>query len=460
MRALIRLAGIGVVGTALFYIASIHGQMLSRPQAVGVVLVVAALAMSLALLAWLASGTGRADGRDAGSPRARPLVRAMWVGVTAYAFVGVVTFFTMLSTSEPDGTPYHNDAIALNQCAVELLLEGKNPYSQLDIFACYDELGIGPDRTTPLQRGLFSGIESYPTDQQLWNAWQLRRMAPETSLEFEWRPSYPALAFLLLVPPVVLGIDPNHLSAALLLLGMALVLVRTERTARGLMLTALLGSIVVIAWTIGGSSDLLYAIPLLAAWMWRERRWSALLLAIACATKQLAWFVAPFYLMQVAATRGWGEAARRLGMVALVFAVTNAPFALADPSAWIAGVTTPIREPMFPRGSGLVFLSTGGVLPLAPAALYAALEAASALVMLVVAWRARRSSPEVGLVLAFIPLFFAWRSLFSYFFLLPLFAAAAVARMPLGLPEPERIEAAGGVALVDGPRRPADARAA
>ena len=49
-----------------------------------------------------------------------------------------------------------------------------------------------------------------------------------------------------------------------------------------------------------------------------------------------------------------------------------------------------------------------------------------------IAWRTRHTSPEIGIALALIPLFFAWRSLFSYFFLLPLFAYAGLVRMPLG----------------------------
>lgn len=70
-----------------------------------------------------------------------------------------------------------------------------------------------------------------------------------------------------------------------------------------------------------------------------------------------------------------------------------------------------------------------------------------------IAWRHRRTSPEVGIVLAYLPLFFAWRSLFSYFYLLPLFAAAAVARMPLGALEREVAQRLGAVSLADlGPR--------
>src|SRR5947207_2621128 len=64
-----------------------------------------------------------------------------------------------------------------------------------------------------------------------------------------------------------------------------------------------------------------------------------------------------------------------------------------------------------------------------------------------------RTSPEIGAVLAVIPLFFAWRSLFSYFFLLPLFAFAAVARMPLGDLVVERARRFGALTIFAAPRR-------
>jgi len=49
--------------------------------------------------------------------------------------------------------------------------------------------------------------------------------------------------------------------------------------------------------------------------------------------------------------------------------------------------------------------------------------------------------------LALVPLFFAWRSLFSYFFVILLFAAVAIARMPLGDLTPQRAQAAGALTL-------------
>ena len=457
MRALIRLAGVGIVGMAMHYIAATQSALLTKPNQGAAVITVVGLALALLLLVMITSGTGAEDGRRVATGVPRWLVRAVWLAVTVYAFVGIGTFAAMLGQKQPDATPYHNDAIAIQQCAAQLVVRGQDPYRSLDLFSCYDGLGIGPDRTTPLRRGMFADVPVYPTDAQLDAAWDARRADPGSNVEFEWRPSYPALAFLLMVPWVVLGLDPNHLSVILLVIGMTLVLLRAEPRARGLVLTALLSSIVVIAWTIGGSLDLLYAIPLLAGWLWRERRWSAAAFGVAMATKQLAWFALPYYLVQVVVARGKREALVRSAIAAAIFLVSNAPFIAGDPGAWFAGVTTPVLEPMFARGAGVVFLSTGGPLSLAPALVYTVAESVAIVVCLVIGWRTRRSSPELGLVLAFVPLFFAWRSLFSYFFLLPLFAAASIARMRLEVPEAEGVEDAGAIAIVHGPRRPAAA---
>ena len=145
--------------------------------------------------------------------------------------------------------------------------------------------------------------------------------------------------------------------------------------------------------------------------------------------------------------------ASRGAIAAGLFALVNAPFVLWDAQAWWLGLVTPVAEPMFPRGTGLVFLSTSGALPLLPATAYLALEVVTAVAVVALAWWRRRASPELGVVLAMVPLFFGWRSLFSYFFLLPLFAAAGVARMPLGEIEPDAAREAGAVTVFAVPAR-------
>src|SRR3954463_14123627 len=95
-------------------------------------------------------------------------------------------------------------------------------------------------------------------------------------------------------------------------------------------------------------------------------------------------------------------AVRPAAITAAIFLATNLPFIAWHPAAWLAGVLTPVVEPMFPRGSGVAFLATNAGLPLLPATAYLAMEAVAMLACLVIAWRSRRTSPEIGIALALI----------------------------------------------------------
>jgi hypothetical protein len=452
VRALSRIAAAAVAGAALYFAGIVNSIILTHPGRGGVGVVVLAIALAIAILLLAVAGTGRGDAVTP-MPGRSWIVRGVWGFVCVMALVGLGWLVEMPRQHSADWTPYHNDAIALNECAARLVLQGRDPYTDLDVFACYGTLGIGPDRTTPLRRGAFAGVAVYPTDDQLDQVWDQRANGVGANEEFVWRPSYPALSFLVLLPMAALGWDTNYLYVTCLLVAMALIVVRSPRTLRPFVLTALLGASSLAAFTVGGSSDLLYALPIVIAWMYRDRKWAFVPLGIALATKQIAWFFAPFWLIAVVTERGWRAGARDLAIAAGIFAVTNLPFMVRDPQAWIAGIVTPVVEPMFARGAGLIFLFTNGGLPLLPVFVYSGLEAIAGIICLVIAWRTRRTSPELGAVLAIVPLFFAWRSLFSYFFLLPLFALAAIARMPLGDLALERARKLGGLTIFAAPSR-------
>src|SRR5438094_4136938 len=440
-----------MAGAGLYFAGILNSIILEHPERPGAPAVVVGVGAAIGLLVYALRGTGEGEART--TTRRLWFLRLTWVFVCVMGLVGISWILGMPRQHSYDWTPYHNDAIALNECAARLVLSGRDPYTDLDLFACYNRLAIGPDRTTPLRRGLFANDVVYPTDQEMDDAWDLRSNGVGTNVEFVWRPSYPSLSFLFLLPVVALGIDTNYLYVACLLAAMALVIWRAPSGLRPFFLTALLGAASLTAFTVGVSSDLLYALPLVVAWIWRDRRWAAVPFGIALATKQIAWFFAPFWIIAVGTERGWRAAARDAAIAAGVFALTNLPFMVHDPQAWLAGILTPLVEPMFARGAGLIFLSTNGGLPLLPAVAYSVAEAVAGTICLVVAWRTRRTSPELGAVLAIVPLFFAWRSLFSYFFLLPLFALAAVARMPLGQLAFERARELGGLTIFAAPSR-------
>jgi uncharacterized membrane protein len=121
----------------------------------------------------------------------------------------------------------------------------------------------------------------------------------------------------------------------------------------------------------------------------------------------------------------------------------NLPFILWNPQAWVAGILAPVADPMFPMGVGLVGLSVTHLLPYLPTWIYTTLEGCAMLGSVVVYWRICRTRPEIAMLLAVLPLFFAWRSLPSYFYCaaFPLFVLMA-AKMPpprfhyVGVPAP------------------------
>jgi hypothetical protein len=75
----------------------------------------------------------------------------------------------------------------------------------------------------------------------------------------------------------------------------------------------------------------------------------------------------------------------------------------------------PMADPMFPDGVGIISLSTMHLLPYLPGTLYTTLEGLAMLGALYRYWRVCDRYPEAVMLLAMVPLFFAWRSLPSYF---------------------------------------------
>jgi len=296
-------------------------------------------------------------------------------------------------------------------------LQGRNPYNDSSILDIARQFKIEPDWTTPLRLGQFANLAEYPTLTEFetaMNADLKTGLAPE----FESKVSYPALSFLTLVPFVLFhdyNVFPFYLLSYLLLICIAWKYTRPELR----LWVLLLGIANVPMWseTYGGSLDTFYILLVVVAWLLHDQRWkSALLLGLAAASKQIAWFFIPFYLLMIWRQHGPLEAMRRLAIAAGVALVFNLPFILWNPQAWLAGVLAPIADPMFPLGAGLISLSLTHLLPFFPTWVYDILEAATMLFMFAWYWRLCRKHPEAVMLLAVLPLIFAWRSLPSYFF--------------------------------------------
>lgn len=354
------------------------------------------------------------------------LALALTLGASA---IGLRQVGVMVAATNQTPPYYPNDGATLDQYAAQQLLDSHNPYVTSDIVAAINQYKQDKSFTTPLRNGPFAthAWTDYPSTDERRAAFPTQASSnPGATPGFESRLSYPALAFIPLVPLVWAGL-PNGvpLTALCWLALVALLVMAAPRDLRLWVGLLALADVPLLNAAGIADPDILYLLPLFAAWRWRERAaLSAVTLGLALAAKQLAWFSAPFYAVLVWREHGWRAALGRLAGAGAVFAALNLPFVLNNPHAWLTGVLAPQLDPMFPLGNGLIRLSLSGVLPLAPAPFYTALELLALAAALIWYWRNCLRAPALGYALAVAPLFFAWRSLTTYFYFTALPALA------------------------------------
>lgn len=188
----------------------------------------------------------------------------------------------------------------------------------------------------------------------------------------------------------------------------------------------------------------LYFPFLLLAWVLPRRHlWlSALFMGIAVAIKQVAWFFIPFYLILLFRTMGLKRTLVVLAIVFGVFLVINVPFIASDPKLWATSILAPMTDNLFPLGIGIITLVTGGLLEIQSPLIFSVLELFIAALAIVWYFRYCTRYPHTGPLLAVLPLFFAWRSLWPYFFYADIIILAAVIINEYGAKSPEQLSAA------------------
>ncbi len=367
-------------------------------------------------------------------------VRAVLSGVVALGLalaVAVTVGVTVAEVGE-GGSPriYISDAAAFNAYNAGLVLRGQNPYTADGQF--WDALRTYPTvGATPLRLGRYADAGPFGPSlaEQVVNDAKAEARTPAMRGP-EFAPaslhSYPALAFLVYVPSVWAGL-PTTMLTSLVFVG-AFVLAAgwgAPRRERSLVALLLLANAGLVFFTLRGSFDVVALLPALLAWRTLDHpKRSAALLGLACAVKQIAWPLVPFYLVSIWRRDGARAALGRLAVLAGAFLVPNLPFLLASPGAWARSLLLPMALPIFPSGVGLVELARAGILPLWPSTVYAALEAITLCALLL--WFARTHAarlPALGLLLGLLPLFVAWHSTGGYFVAIP--ALAVYAALPL-----------------------------
>ncbi len=390
------------------------------------------IAGSLAAL-WMAFHSPSLSGNreQSGSPHRWQRVVLILLLVSTLAGVGELAASTVMGFFMPP--IYRNDGTSLDMNAAILLTEGHDPYVDSNILTVVQRFSILPIWTTPMHAGQFASSATYPTPDQL-SSVLAHDLKTGSAPEFESKVSYPALAFLSLVPFAWLKTNnalPLYLICYALIVFVGWKKVRQEM--RPWLILLALANVSMLTSVLNGILDIQYILFILLVWLLRnERWWSILLLGLACATKQLAWYFLPFYAILIWRHNGLREALARLSVAGAIALAINLPFILWNAHTWLTGVLAPVADPMYPSGVGVVALGLSPLFPLLPATVYTALEVLAMLFCIAWYWRICKSRPEAAMLLAMLPLFFAWRSLPSYFYCvaLPLFILQAARVLP------------------------------
>ena len=359
------------------------------------------------------------------------IIEALFMGLFSYWYVqsGANNNLTRVLTELQEAFRY-NDGTALNQQASENLLAGKNPYAYSNVVTTFLQHNGSVDRLTPLKVGRFADVFPYPTNQQLQQLWDTS--VKDTSRpppELESQVCYPAGSFLLTAPFIAIGITDIRLIYFIYVFG-GIVATFFLLPQKRRFIFAALCLISLEIWNIlavGESGTIIFPFILLA-WILagRHNLASAILMGIAVATRQTAWFFLPFYIIMLWQTSGVKWAGSVIGIIAGVFLLFNGYFIAADARLWVESITSPMTSEMFPLGVGLVSLVTSGLVKIQSSLPFSILELAAFTGAIL--WFARygKKYPDAGPVLSVLPLFFAWRSLWMYFFYITVITCASM----------------------------------
>jgi hypothetical protein len=323
-----------------------------------------------------------------------------------------------------------SDAVALLDQAVDNVFDGKNPYAHSNVVSAVINMDSPYDKTTPLRLGRFAGDFPYPTSAEIHSLWNEAVKTPDiVPVELESKLGYPSGFFLIPALFSFLGVDNIRVIYLLLVVAALAAAIGLAPSRLRLWLAgACLGSLVIWNGIASGLTGSLYFPFLLLAWvLWRRNLWvSAICMGIAVATKQVVWFFLPFYLILLARQLSWRQAAYGAGLVAGVFAAFNLPFIIAGPYLWFDSVVSMMKDALFPSGWGIITLVLQGWVNIESPLLFTIMEATVLIAAVIWYWRNARKYPYLGVLLPVLPLFFDWRSLWTYFLYIDIILLAAV----------------------------------
>jgi hypothetical protein len=323
----------------------------------------------------------------------------------------------------------YNDATALCHQAIENFLAGKNPYAESNIVAAMLEYNVPIEKLTPLKRGIFADVFPYPSNEQLEQLQkEIAENPDEIPPELESGLNYPAGCFLIPSIFILMGINDLRIVYIILLVPALLYVIWISPPKyRLLICVILLTSLELWNSLASGETGFLLFPFLLLGWALLKKKpvASAICIGLAATVKQIAWFFIPFYLILIYKTEGMKKTLQSLSIILLIFISMNVPFIISDPGLWIASIISPMTD-KFPLGVGIVTLVTSGLINIQSPTVFSVIECLVLIAGIIWYYRHCTRYPQAGLLLAVLPLFFAWRSIWPYFFYFDVIIIASI----------------------------------
>ncbi|UCE98312.1 MAG: hypothetical protein JSV74_03030 [Dehalococcoidia bacterium] len=313
----------------------------------------------------------------------------------------------------------YNDSAALCHQAVQNTLDGYNPYEKSNIAKAIVEFNVPVDNITPLRQGEFAEAFPYPEKEKLDEIWQEAiNSSGDIPEELESKLNYPAGGIVMSIPFFLIGLDDVRIIGFLYFLpALFYAILKTPKHLRFILAAAILVSLEFwSSWINGGAGVFVFPFMLLAWILWKKQtNLSALFMGLAISMKQIAWFFLIFYLILIMKTMGIRKLFVVTFILAFAFLAINIPFIIDEPELWVNSIFAPVLDNLFPLGVGIISFISTGFIDIQSPVIFTIMEIIVLLIAAIWYFYNCRRYPYTGLVLALIPLFFAWRSLPAYF---------------------------------------------
>ncbi len=267
----------------------------------------------------------------------------------------LIDSFVILASFYPNAL---TDEIIIQTYAAKLLVEGKDPYINSNMYGAFRYIAPNPLYVTPGLNGKLVEILLYP-----------------------------GMSVLTFVPVVLFNL-PDY-TTLLFFSGLNLIIIYKYLKDRKMVnilpyfSTVLLLSAYTFGLSIGGSTDIIWIFFLVLAYIFRDKPWiSGIFFGLSISAKQISIIVFPFFLYLLFREKGRSVKSVITFIISAgaSFIVSNLPFIIMQPHDWLRNIVEAEFQPVFGIGIGFSEVAFTGLVSI-PSSVFTVIFLSSTLIL-------------------------------------------------------------------------------